>query len=701
MDNYKISIRYCVRCLLSLLMVGSLVWASPCMAQQQSNRDYRAELNLSGGFPSFTLAPDGNCWFMSGEGRGYYTKDIRSFWHPATPIFPSGKEKWTDHARITFINSDTAIVTFSTPSINSNKYYLTHNGANSWMEKTLEGKEMFYCKMTCVDEQGHVWLGGSGYGDILYFSEDYGNTFSPIPIDLEEHYWSMISALDMRDLHHGIAGVEWYSRDVYRSRNWRLLLTEDNWQTVQPIPTPVNRAISKVLFWRDLWVIQQGDEVFYTSSQKVEWERLPANVVDFFPDKEGGNLIGITEAKQVVIFESPTEYHLLCEEALPGRPADAYMFHGELYTWTAGRYLCQVDSDGAWVVKEFYTNEETIQVHPNCVRGGENLYWAIEWNTIYLADRKDGRWWRHRYLPIIVTKYKLMSDSLALLWDGKQHYTYSLADDSLRPYTLSQPLQEFLKSPVKEVMITSGLTDQQEDTIRYQVGRDGRLHTTQALLTSIQKNHYCSDCPIKIAQKRLKFNHGTSIDELTSILNDISHDPSHIPTIEEMQITDKDKGNYLRLVNKIDFVHLANHLIREFSLRDEYVWLSLEQRAEMKRFYRSVANQIDTVGLSTIKTALYNTTGFSTGGAYWFKIEMVNGEGDTLVFQHFNHYHDYAWYLPWMVECDGMRFECRNPALSRWVAACVPKKFYGSKCFDNALFIMQVANWLWMQGWWN
>ena len=170
MDNHKISIRYCVRCLLSLLMVGSLVWASPCMAQSQNNRDYRAELNLSGGFPAFTLAPDGNCWFMSGEGRGYYTKDIRSFWHPATPIFPSGKEKWIDHARITFINSDTAIVTFSTPSINSNKYYLTHDGANSWMEKTLEGKEMFYCEMTCVDEQGHVWLGGSGYGDILYFS---------------------------------------------------------------------------------------------------------------------------------------------------------------------------------------------------------------------------------------------------------------------------------------------------------------------------------------------------------------------------------------------------------------------------------------------------------------------------------------------------------------------------------------------------
>lgn len=61
-----------------------------------------------------------------------------------------------------------------------------------------------------------------------------------------------------------------------------------NWQTVQSIPTPVNTIVSKARFWRDLWVIQQKDEVFYTSSQKVEWKHFPVNGVDFFPDKEGG-----------------------------------------------------------------------------------------------------------------------------------------------------------------------------------------------------------------------------------------------------------------------------------------------------------------------------------------------------------------------------------------------------------------------------
>lgn len=204
---------------LSILILLFLVCWHPVSGQgafelqPKRDRDYRAKLNLSGSFPTSTLVPDGNCWFMSGEGHGYYTKDILSAWHSATPIFPDGKEEWIDNARITFINSDTAIVTHSNHSNSSCKYYLTNDGGNSWMEKTLEVKDLFTCNVTCVDEQGHVWLGGSGYGDILYFSEDYGYTFSPIPIAMEEHHWSTISAFDMQYLHHGIAGIEWYSPD--------------------------------------------------------------------------------------------------------------------------------------------------------------------------------------------------------------------------------------------------------------------------------------------------------------------------------------------------------------------------------------------------------------------------------------------------------------------------------------------------------
>ncbi len=43
---------------------------------------------------------------MSGYGYGYYTKDIRSLRHPATPIFPNGKEEWIDDGDILYFSED-------------------------------------------------------------------------------------------------------------------------------------------------------------------------------------------------------------------------------------------------------------------------------------------------------------------------------------------------------------------------------------------------------------------------------------------------------------------------------------------------------------------------------------------------------------------------------------------------------------------
>lgn len=42
-----------------VLVILSLLFSG--IAQEHENRDYRAELDLLGGFPLFALAPDGTC----------------------------------------------------------------------------------------------------------------------------------------------------------------------------------------------------------------------------------------------------------------------------------------------------------------------------------------------------------------------------------------------------------------------------------------------------------------------------------------------------------------------------------------------------------------------------------------------------------------------------------------------------------------
>lgn len=42
------------------------------LGQQQDDKDFRTELDLPGNFPAFALAPDGNCWLLSGN-NGHIT----------------------------------------------------------------------------------------------------------------------------------------------------------------------------------------------------------------------------------------------------------------------------------------------------------------------------------------------------------------------------------------------------------------------------------------------------------------------------------------------------------------------------------------------------------------------------------------------------------------------------------------------------
>ena len=93
--------------LILVLLCLACAWA--CVGQPQDGRDFRAELNLLGGFPVFTLAPDGTCWLTSGSGHVYYTETIHSDWHSATPFFHTSIQRdslpaWTDINQISFLD---------------------------------------------------------------------------------------------------------------------------------------------------------------------------------------------------------------------------------------------------------------------------------------------------------------------------------------------------------------------------------------------------------------------------------------------------------------------------------------------------------------------------------------------------------------------------------------------------------------------
>jgi len=257
-----------------------------------------------------------------------------------------------------------------------------------------------------MDAQGHTWLAGAGHNHILFYSDDKGKTFSPLQLPVDTPDWAKVTALDMRDGQYGLAGLD------IKLDTFHLLLTEDNWHTSKQIPTPLGngKEIDKVLLWQDLWVIRQGKEVFYSSSQNLQWQHFPIKVTDFYPDRENGSLIAITDKNEVMVFTSPTDYRSFTSKPLPAKPAKAIMHHGTLYVWAVGRILCKADEHGVISVSSFYTTEEPIE-KPYLVRKGKQQLWGIDFrNVLYLADKSDGRWYRCQQMPLDVKTFKLLND---------------------------------------------------------------------------------------------------------------------------------------------------------------------------------------------------------------------------------------------------------------------------------------------------
>lgn len=254
------------------------------------------------------------------------------------------------------------------------------------------------------------------------------------------------------------------------------------------------------------------------------------------------------------------------------------------------------------------------------------------------------------------------------------------------------PIHDFLSSPIQSVRLNSGSFVYRQDTLRLTANSDSILRANHALLTHYyRKAHYLE--PYRIQHQRIRVKKSVSSRELHDILADIDRRPEQMPSIAEFNITSADKKRFAEMVaKKTDY----------FNEPDPYSEIPIERLVEAcihaDDFYLSVADHIDTVGSETMAGILYkNDYWFSTGGADWFKIQIINEQGDSLLLSNSYVHGNYAWFLPWDVTYHGLHFKCYLPALSQWVNGIIPKKFYGKKWFDNAHFLMQAARYLWLE----
>ena len=640
-------------------------------------RDYRAALDIRGRITEISVSPDGHIWLSTATGNLYYANDIDTDWHSSETDTRKNKEddalrlNSPNFDRVTFFNTDTAILTgyiaYDPTSYHlKSGYYRTSDGGRTW--KLLNFGKDGWIYTVAVDQCGHAWL-GTGDKTILY-SNDFGLHFKTLKIP---HLRSdRIYAIHMTDSLSGIIG----------SDDNEILITNNNWKTAKNIPAPftqkkmskpkhgfVDLRVDKVLVWGDYLLARQQNRVFYTHKDKIEWQSFPVRLLDFALDEDHNLLMGYDDSLRLLVFSSPTQYQLLTEERIPTYPVDIKMVNGTMYMYLIDCRLCKANHDGLKYCTPLTTDYPIKE--PRLVQKGKKLQWGAEGTHLYIAEKRH-HWYREAELDFPIANLHLLGDSVAILWDTKQNHRYSLLSHSAEPYSLKNPLSDFLATPIRSMTITSGSNGcfhSFSQSITFTVSTDSIL--TASLIQ--QNNGYKGE-------KDSAIELSVSLPQLVRILESINDNPDKIPEIKDFDITEADAQRYRKML-------ADQRKSKDFS----FDMVVLDDGG----FYDSVPCLLQSVEREEMYQALTMGEGITSTTSYWFNITFVNDNKETCTMSSSYYLTGNPWFLPWLVCCNGLYFNCFDIELSRFIEECLPEDFSGRKAFDNAVLIKKIGDYYW------
>lgn len=632
-------------------------------------KDRRAVLDIQGRVKEISVSQDEKIWLVTAIGNTYYTNNIDSNWHYGNPIFEKDENNFSylnspNLDRISFFNKDTAIMTgYISGNEKSRKsgYYFTKDAGNTWQLLDFGSDSWIYDVF--VDKKGNAWIGGSS-GEI-FFSDDYGLHWKKLNSPYNSS--SRMHSIFMTDQTNGISGA--LHNDIY--------ITSNNWKSSKKVTTPLDQKkynsdrgddrIEKIILWNNFIVVNQNGHIYYTQNDKIDWQPFPVKIYDFELDKEANLLFAITDSLKVISLSSPTSFEFITDQRLSSFPLDLKVVNHSLFIVSTKYDVYKVDKNGLTYAIP-YTTDKKIE-EPRIVKKGKKLIWGVNGNQIYLAEDNKRDWYRENALEFNIVDFMLLNDSVAVLWDGiKDNYLYSLKDHTPQKYFPEFPLQTFLLSPVKSFSINSGTQGcfhHENHEVHYEKTKDS-FFTTKS----------CS-----VGKQTSSFKNKVNENILTTILLSINSNPSVIPLLKDFKITEKDKQNYLTLI--------------EERLKNKDYDFSSWKKKYNKDFYYSVPSMLDTLDNSVIQNILNQVeSGWSTT-SNWFRIQIVNENKDTLTISRDYYMNTLPWNLPWKFEYKGLHFNCYNIAFSQFINSCIPDNFMDKGVFNNSVLIMEIADYLW------
>ncbi len=662
-----------------VLLVTVSVWFSvvaQAQIRERDTRDYRAALNIVGRITEISVAPDEQIWLTTYMGGIYYTNSIDSNWHYGR-LDPSAEDDKEDYLslkkpnlnRISFFNADTAIMTgfmhfFDDWKSPYDGYYRTTDGGRTWELRSFGGEGRIY--EACVNSRGDAWIGTAGKK--IHYSDDFGEHFKALKIPFKKS--DRIYALYMADAFRGIVGSE--ANEI--------LITEDNWHTARNIPTPLDQKkveaseredqprVDKVLIWGPYLIAKQCGKSFYTlTTNKIDWQPFPVQIIDLSLDKGCNLLCAIDDSLRVLWFASPTEYGSPLNERLPAYPIDIKAVNGSLYMILANKMVGRANHEGLTCHIPYTTNHPIEE--PWLKESGEHLIWGEEDGQLYIADKKDSCWYREAVLDFPTCGIKLLSDSVAILWDGLRNHLYSLQNHTVKDYSYREPLRDFLAAPIKKFTISSGSRGcfhYNGNQIEFNA-EDNSLFNA-AVMSKVGGYQDRTDSLVDITVNGA---------QLVRLLEHINANPDETLEIQDFKVTEVDKKHYMERLQK----------------RLDMGWYDFNKiQNKDKGLYDSVPVMLDGIDKATLYDILNMGEGFTSTTSNWFEVEFVNQNNDTCRIRSSYYEDGDPWFLPWRFEYNDQHFNCYSIALSHFINNCLTADFYGREAFDNAVLLMKIGD---------
>lgn len=662
-----------------VLVIAVTVWISvvaQAQIRESDTRDYRAALNIVGLITEISVAPDEQIWLTTYMGGIYYTNSIDSNWHYGR-LDPSAEDGEEDYFglnkpnlnRISFFNADTAIMTGFMNFSDDWKspydgYYRTTDGGRTWELRSFGGDGWIY--EACVISRGDAWIGTDG--KTIHYSDDFGEHFKALKIPFKKS--DRIYGLYMADAFRGIVG----------SDANEILITEDNWHTARNIPTPLDQKkveaserenqprVDKVLIWGPYLIAKQCGKSFYTlTTNKIDWQPFPVRIIDLSLDKGCNLLCAIDDSLRVLWFASPTEYGSPLNERLPAYPIDIKAVNGSLYMILANKMVGCANHEGL-TFHIPYTTDHPIK-EPWFKESGEHLIWGEEDGQLYIADKKDSCWYREAVLDFPTCGIKLLSDSVAILWDGLRNHLYSLQNHTVKDYSYREPLHDFLAAPIKKFTISSG----SQGCFHYnghqiEFNAEGNSLFNAAVMSKVGGYQDRTDSLVDITVNGA---------QLVRLLEHINANPDETLEIQDFRVTEVDKKHYMeRLQKRLD---MGRYDFNKIQNKD-------------KGLYDSVPVMLDGIDKATLYDILNMGEGFTSTTSNWFEVEFVNQNNDTCRIRSSYYEDGDPWFLPWHFEYNDQHFNCYSIALSHFINNCLTADFYGREAFDNAVLLMKIGD---------